>query len=114
MMSFFGLVSVAGDSKWAASAQFDLSPAEIKEVISGLSGKTDNLYSAGLHVAGVKYFLTKVEEGRSLYGRAGKDGVVIVKTTQAILIGHYNETMIAGNSATTVEQLADYLIKTGY
>jgi profilin len=44
----------------------------------------------------------------------GRDGVVIVKTTQAILIAHYKDGMIAGNAATTVEQLADYLISTGY
>jgi hypothetical protein len=44
----------------------------------------------------------------------GRDGIVIVKTKQAILIGHYVDPMIAGNAATTVEQLADYLIKTGY
>lgn len=44
----------------------------------------------------------------------GKDGVVVVKTTQTIIIGHYNESMIAGNSASTVESLADYLIKMGY
>ena len=44
----------------------------------------------------------------------GREGIVIVKTTQAILIAHYGDGMIAGNAATTVEQLADYLIKTGY
>lgn len=43
-----------------------------------------------------------------------KEGVVIAKTTQAILIAHYGENVIAGNAATTVEQLADYLIKVGY
>jgi len=99
---------------WAGSPGFHASPAEMKEVISGLAGKTDSLYSAGLHVGGIKYFLTKAEEGRSLYGRHGKDGIVIVKTTQAILLGHYDEAMIAGNAASTVEALADYLIKTGY
>lgn len=44
----------------------------------------------------------------------GRDGIVIVKTTQAILVAHYNENQIAGNSATTVESLADYLVKLGY
>lgn len=44
----------------------------------------------------------------------GRDGVVIVKTTQAILVGHYKDGQIAGNAAQTVEQLADYLISTGY
>jgi len=48
------------------------------------------------------------------YPKQGREGIVIVKTTQAILIGHYGETHIAGNAATTVEQLADYLIKQGY
>jgi len=107
------IYSLAGDSKWAASSGFELSTAELKEVISGLQQKTDNLYASGLHVGGVKYFLTLATD-RSLYGRAGKDGVVIVKTKQAILIGHYNERMIAGNSAKVIEDLADYLIKTGY
>jgi len=107
------IYSVAGDSKWAGSTGFELSPPEIQEVVAGLSGKLDKLYSEGLHVAGERYVLTKAED-RSLYARKGRDGVVIVKTKMAILIGHYNETMMAGNCATTVEQLADYLIKTGY
>jgi profilin len=46
--------------------------------------------------------------------KQGREGVVIVKTTQAILIAHYADGMIAGNAATKVEQLADYLISTGY
>jgi hypothetical protein len=48
------------------------------------------------------------------FGIQGREGVVIVKTKMAILIAHYKDGMIAGNTATTVEQLADYLIKTGY
>jgi len=107
------IYSVAGDSKWAGSTDFELSPAEIKEVITGLGGKPDKLYEDGLHVAGERYVLTKAE-GRSLYARKGREGVVIVKTTLAILIAHYKDGMVAGNTATTVEQLADYLIKTGY
>lgn len=116
-----------------------VSAAEIKEVIAGLSGSVDKLYAEGLHVAGERYVLTKAED-RSLYARKvrlhipiiyftctcmatrpdtetlpqGREGVVIVKTKQAILIAHYGEAMIAGNSTTTVESLADYLIKLGY
>jgi len=48
------------------------------------------------------------------FGIQGREGVVIVKTKMAILIAHYKDGMIAGNTATTVEQLADYLVKTGY
>jgi len=107
------IYSIAGDSKWAGSAGFELSPAEIQEVITGLGGKPDKLYADGLHVAGERYVLTKAED-RSLYARKGREGVVIVKTKMAILIAHYKDGMVAGNTATTVEQLADYLIKTGY
>jgi len=107
------ICSINGDSVWAQSADFSLTPAEIREVVSGLSGNVDKLYAEGLHVANERYVLTKAED-RSLYARKGREGVVIVKTTQAILIAHYNEGMIAGNAAATVEQLADYLISTGY
>ncbi|RDW77372.1 hypothetical protein BP6252_05425 [Coleophoma cylindrospora] len=85
----------------------------MKEVVSALSGQVDKLYAEGLHVAGERYVVTKAE-GRSVYARKGKEGVVIVKTTQAVLVAHYGEGAIAGNAATTVEQLADYLINLGY
>ncbi|OWP03718.1 hypothetical protein B2J93_6061 [Marssonina coronariae] len=107
------IYSVAGDSRWAGSAGFDVSAAELKEILAGLAGSVNKLYADGLHVAGERYVLTKAED-RSLYARKGREGVVIVKTKQAILIAHYSELMIAGNSAATVEQLADYLIKSGY
>lgn len=44
----------------------------------------------------------------------GREGVVLVKTTQAILVTHYPESVQPGAAANTVEQLADYLIKVGY
>ena len=40
--------------------------------------------------------------------------MVIVKTTQAILVTHYPENVVPGVAANTVEQLGDYLIKVGY
>lgn len=44
----------------------------------------------------------------------GKEGVVIVKTKQAILITHYPETVQPGVAASTVEKLGDYLTGVGY
>ncbi|TVY35475.1 Profilin [Lachnellula occidentalis] len=107
------IYSAKGDSVWATSADFNISPAEMQEIVTGLGGSYDKLYAEGLHLGGDKYVLTKAED-RSLYARKGREGIVIVKTTQAILIAHYKDGMIAGNSAQTVEQLADYLISTGY
>ncbi|KAK0112186.1 profilin, required for normal timing of actin polymerization in response to thermal stress [Cadophora gregata f. sp. sojae] len=62
------IYSIAGDSKWAASPNFDVSATEMKEIINGLSGKVDALYAEGLHVGGERYVLTKAED-RSLYAR---------------------------------------------
>lgn len=44
----------------------------------------------------------------------GKEGIVIVKTQQAILVAHYPETVQPGQATNTVEQLGDYLIGVGY
>jgi profilin len=44
----------------------------------------------------------------------GREGVVIVKTTQAILVTHYPETVQPGAATNTVETLGDYLVKVGY
>ena len=44
----------------------------------------------------------------------GKEGIVIVKTKQAIIVTHYPESVQPGAAATTVEKLADYLVNVGY
>jgi profilin len=44
----------------------------------------------------------------------GREGIVIVKTQQAILVTHYPETIQPGAATTTVEALGDYLIGVGY
>ncbi|KFX88571.1 hypothetical protein V495_08198 [Pseudogymnoascus sp. VKM F-4514 (FW-929)] len=109
------LVSAAGDSVWAKTAGFEVSPTEMKNIVAALAGgkAADELWQNGIHVAGERYVVFKVE-GRSIYGRKGKEGVVIVKTTQAIIISHYGENTQAGPAAKTVEDLADYLINLGY
>jgi profilin len=46
--------------------------------------------------------------------KQGREGLAVAKTTQAIIIAHHSDTAIAGNATSTVEGLADYLIKQGY
>ncbi|KAI0177870.1 profilin [Pestalotiopsis sp. NC0098] len=110
------IISAAGDSVWATSAGFTIKPEEQKELASILSGaeaaKT-KAFAEGVHVAGERFVAFKVED-RSVYLRQGRTGIVIVKTKQAILVGHYGENVQAGNATSTVEALADYLIKAGY
>ena len=48
------------------------------------------------------------------YFAQGREGIIIVKTKQALLIGHYPESVQPGNATNVVEKLADYLIGVGY
>ncbi|KAI1638527.1 profilin [Biscogniauxia mediterranea] len=110
------IISVAGDSVWATSAGFTVQPAEMKNIVAILTGTGDAIDKAhadGVHVAGERYVVTRIED-RSLYARQGRTGIIVVKTKQAIIIAHYGETHQVGNSTQTVEALADYLIKVGY
>ncbi|KAL8985788.1 MAG: hypothetical protein Q9205_000585 [Flavoplaca limonia] len=104
-----------GTSVWASSPSFTVAPAEIQAVVASFADKEDvkKVQSEGFHVASEK-FITLKSDDRSLYGKKGKEGVVIVKTKQAILVAHYPESVQPGSAATTVEQLGDYLIKVGY
>ncbi|KAF3055884.1 Profilin [Daldinia childiae] len=110
------IISVAGDSVWATSSGFTIKPEEMKNIaniVTQSAGAVEKAQADGIHVAGERYVAFRIEE-RSVYGRQGRTGVVIVKTKQAIIVGHYGEAHVAGNSTQTVEALADYLIKAGY
>ncbi|CAD0114403.1 unnamed protein product, partial [Aureobasidium uvarum] len=98
-----------GNSVWATSAGF----TEMAEVASAFKDTSDvkKVQSTGLHIAGEKFIVLKADD-RSLYGK--KEGIVIVKTKQALLVTHYPEHVQPGVAANTVEQLADYLISVNY
>ncbi|KAK3679136.1 profilin, required for normal timing of actin polymerization in response to thermal stress [Recurvomyces mirabilis] len=111
------IFNTEGNSVWATSANFKVSPKEMEEVVAAYKdpGKdgVKSVQSSGLHIAGERFVVLKADD-RSIYGKKGREGVVIVKTTQALLVTHYPETVQPGVAANTVEQLADYLIKVGY
>jgi profilin len=110
------LVSAAGDSVWATSPSFELKPAELKAIsaiVSGDQSAKDKAFGEGLYVAGERFVMARAED-RSIYARSGREGLAVAKTTQAIIIAHHPESAIAGNATSTVEALADYLIKQGY
>ncbi|PKS08956.1 hypothetical protein jhhlp_003569 [Lomentospora prolificans] len=106
---------IAGDgaSTWATATGFQVSASEGQALSKVLGGDNATVFSDGFHVGGERYVATKAED-RSLYGRQGRSGVVVVKTKQAIIIGHYGPDHQAGNAANVVEKLADYLIGVGY
>lgn len=106
------LYSGAGDSLWAQSSNFQLANEEISSIAQGYSDPS-NLQSHGLYIQGQKYFLLKADE-RSIYGKHDAEGVIAVKTKQAILLAHYPAGVVAGEATALVEKLADYLISVNY
>ncbi|KAG5950891.1 hypothetical protein E4U53_004224 [Claviceps sorghi] len=110
------IISAAGDSSWASSADFQLKPEEMKaiaSIVGGDSAAKDKAFADGLFIAGSRYVMARAED-RSIYARQGRLGVAIAKTKQAIVVGHHGEAQVAGNTSSTVEALADYLIGQGY
>ncbi|KAF8342723.1 profilin, partial [Cantharellus anzutake] len=97
---------------WASSAGFDLSAQEQTEIIQALANK-ESVQSKGIRAAGVKYFYTDATE-RSIYGKKGPDGIVLVQTSQAILVAIYLAPIQGPEAINVVEKLADYLISVNY
>ncbi|KAL0075207.1 profilin [Phycomyces blakesleeanus] len=107
-----GAIYGTNGSLWASSPGFQLAANEIQEIIAGFSNP-EPIRASGIHVDGVKYFSLRADE-RSIYGKKNNNGVCIVKTTQAILIGLYDSNIQPGECTKIVEGLADYLISVGY
>ncbi|TEB30892.1 profilin [Coprinellus micaceus] len=97
---------------WASSSGYVLSPEEQKAVLNAFKSH-EAVLASGLRLAGQKYFALQANE-RSVYLKKQADGVVIVKTKQAVLVGVYEAPIQAAEATTVVEGLADYLISVGY
>ncbi|KAI0071356.1 profilin [Panus rudis PR-1116 ss-1] len=97
---------------WASSPGYSLSPEEQKALIDGFASP-DKVQASGIRLAGQKFFTLSAND-RSIYGKKGGDGVIIVKTKQAILVGEYAAPIQHPEAAPIVEGLADYLINVGY
>ncbi|KAK3294896.1 profilin [Chaetomium fimeti] len=112
------IASLAGDSVWATSPEFAVTPDELKTIANifkeGKEGETAmKVYAGGLNVAGERYVVPRIEDA-SAYARQGRTGVCISTTKQAIIITWHNDTGVAGNATQTTQKLADYLIGQGY
>lgn len=92
----------------------------MKKVVACFANESerDAAYGTGLHLADERYILTNADEKelklRSRTKGKEKEGAFLIKTTQAILIGHYPETVQPGSANTVIGQLGDYLVGVGY
>ncbi|KAL4914397.1 profilin [Aspergillus aurantiobrunneus] len=91
----------------ASSQGFTISPQEIQGIGSAFGDSTYAMQN-GFSIGGEKFFAIKADE-RSVYGKKGKEGAVIVRTASCIMIGHHNEAVQTPNAAAAIEKVADYL-----
>ncbi|KAF2473059.1 Profilin/allergen [Lindgomyces ingoldianus] len=106
---------VSGKTIWAATPGFTISDAERKAIADSFSDKSDpkQIIVNGFHVNGEKY-MTIDSTDESLKGKKGKEGLIAMKTTQALLIAHHPAEVQTTNAFSSVAELSDYLIKVGY
>lgn len=106
------LYSRAGDSVWATSKDFQLSASEVLNISKGFDDPSA-LQEKGLYAEDVKYFLLRCD-GRTMHGKQGDSGIIIVRTNQALVVGHYSPPTVAGEAMNVIEAMADYLVKANY
>jgi len=99
-------------SIWAKSAEFNITPEDVKKVLTNYNDTTA-FASSGINLAGQKYFFLSGNED-VLRGKQGKGGVHIMKTNQAVLVGVYDDPMLAPEAANITEGLGNYLKGCGY
>ncbi|GMN50654.1 hypothetical protein TIFTF001_019812 [Ficus carica] len=114
-------------SVWAQSASFpQLKPEEITAILNDFN-EPGSLAPTGLYLGGTKYMVIQGEPGAVIRGKKvgnsevrsfyvfgqGPGGVTVKKTSQALIIGIYDEPMTPGQCNVIVERLGDYLIDQG-
>ncbi|KPV72699.1 uncharacterized protein RHOBADRAFT_17918, partial [Rhodotorula graminis WP1] len=97
---------------WAQSQGYNLAPDEQNAIVAAFNDPS-SAQASGVRAAGTK-FLTIRADDRSVYGKKQADGIVCVKTTQAVLVAEYSHPTVPGEATKIVEDLADYLIGVGY
>lgn len=88
-------------------------PAELHSLLAAFRD-ISGVRAEGIHLGNKKYVVIGGEEGRSVYGKKGDEGIVAVKTKQTILIGAYGPPTVPGEAVKVVEALADYLISVNF
>ncbi|KAJ6361558.1 hypothetical protein OIU78_002063 [Salix suchowensis] len=92
-------------SVWAQSATFPQFTAEEVAAIMKDFDEPGSLAPTGLFLGGTKYMVIQGEPGAVIRGKKGSGGVTIKKTSQALIIGVYDEPLTPGQCNMIVERL---------
>nr|CAG8441331.1 9852_t:CDS:2 [Entrophospora candida] len=95
------------NSLWATSPGFKVS------TLVAAFDNADKIQANGIYCNNIKYITTTAGDDNIL-GRKGSDGVVIFKTSKAIIVGTYLEGTAPGGANKVVADLGEYLKNSGY
>ncbi|KAJ6698061.1 PROFILIN [Salix purpurea] len=98
-------------SVWAQSATFPQFTAEEVAAIMKDFDEPGSLAPTGLFLGGTKYMVIQGEPGAVIRGKKGSGGVTIKKTSQALIIGVYDEPLTPGQCNMIVERLVALVFK---
>jgi len=73
----------------------------------------DGVQASGFKLGGIKYLTIKAND-RSIYGKMGGTGACAVLTSQAVVVGLYDENIQPGQCVVVVEKLGESLMEQGY
>ncbi|KAJ3412075.1 profilin, required for normal timing of actin polymerization in response to thermal stress [Chytridiales sp. JEL 0842] len=107
-----GIDDVTGESLVQRADDSEIAATEIQALANAFKDPS-GIRANGLYIGSTKYFTLRADD-RSIYGKQGSNGVVCVKTKQAILVGVYGDPTQPGEATKVVEALADYLISVNY
>ncbi|KAI3657905.1 hypothetical protein MP638_003542 [Amoeboaphelidium occidentale] len=79
---------------WATTAGFTVKPDEAKTLVKAFSDAS-GIRASGLLIGGEKFIALRADD-RSIYAKKGANGVVCVKTKQAVIIGYYDDKIQPG------------------
>lgn len=102
--------SAAGNSVWADTSDFNVTPEELRTIIGAYSDSSA-VQANGFHVAGHKYVYVGHDD-RTLMGGSSssiRTGVICTKTKTAIIVGKY-EGVPRYKASKAIEALADFQI----
>ncbi|CAL4058645.1 unnamed protein product [Meganyctiphanes norvegica] len=107
-----GAICGLDGSVWAVSDSWGIQAAEAQKLANAFKDPSV-LHMGGIVVAGEKFmFLGGTDE--VLRGKKQANGIHIVKTNTAMIIGYYADPIKHPQCATTVENLGDYLKSVNY
>ncbi|XP_076047898.1 profilin chickadee [Oratosquilla oratoria] len=97
---------------WAKSDNWDIYPEDSQRIVDGFKDN-DKLIQSGVTIGGDKYIYLGGSDDL-IRCKKGGDGIHIIKTNKAIVIGLYEAPLVHTQCSCVVEKLCSYLKDNGY